>query len=90
MAHSLGLFVIGVLNLKSKLNILCISPIDHLTNTKNLCKIIDQFRMHGCKMELHGLGLFLRINIVADHNLLLGNFHHITVVFRKGPNLGSK
>lgn len=52
--------------------------------------MIDQFCMHGRKMELHGLELFLRINIVADHNLLLGNFHHITVVFRKGPNLGSK
>ena len=36
--HFLGLFVVGVLNLKNKLNILCITPIDHLTNTKKILK----------------------------------------------------
>ena len=38
MAHTLELFVIGALNLKNKLNILCITPINHLINTKNILK----------------------------------------------------
>ena len=36
----------------------------------------------------------LMISIIEDsklnHNLLLGHFHHITVVFRKGPKLDLK
>ena len=41
--HFLDLFVIGVLSLKNKYNVLCITPINHLKNAKKILKKNNKF-----------------------------------------------
>ena len=71
MAHSLELFVIGVLNLKNKLNILCITPINHLINTKNILKnnhtLIYKPKLN--KKETLTIFKFLIHNLILHDNI---------------------